>query len=243
MSLPLLWHKYYNSHIILHTLSITQPHILSNLMEINTTPSVLVTYEPNVLKVGFIVWVIAGVQHTLLLPCLCLSATDYTSHASIWLRCFFLSISNCVEVHPLGDQEISMIRQVICTAEKKVQLGDTLGLIHLYGIDNREIEMTIKRKVVANITYSSRPSTWMDLVNIQLSIGFHALVWTFHPISLPSKTLLNILIIVSIYATFFSIVFSWTDGHKYILHMCFFFNKPGVRSKLVWDQRWEKGSV
>jgi len=67
------------------------------------------------------------------------------------VKTFLPSISNCVEVCPLGDKEISMIRQVICAAEKKVQLGDTLGLIRLYGMDNGEVEMTVERGVVADI--------------------------------------------------------------------------------------------
>ena len=67
------------------------------------------------------------------------------------VKTFLSSISNCIEVCPLGDKEISMIWQVICAAEKKVQLGDTLGLIRLYRMGNGGIEMTVERGVVADI--------------------------------------------------------------------------------------------
>ena len=36
-------------------------------------------------------------------------------------------------------------------AEKKVRLGDTLGLIHLYGTGNGGMEMTVERGVVVDI--------------------------------------------------------------------------------------------
>ena len=63
----------------------------------------------------------------------------------------FPSISVCAEVRPLVAGEISMVRQVICAAEKEVQLGHIIGLIRLFEMENGEKEMRVEEGAVVRI--------------------------------------------------------------------------------------------
>jgi hypothetical protein len=60
-------------------------------------------------------------------------------------------ISHCAEVRPLEKGEISTVRQVICNAEKQVQLGHIIGLIRLYELEDGKKEMTVEVGAVVQI--------------------------------------------------------------------------------------------
>ena len=66
------------------------------------------------------------------------------------VKSLYPCISHCAEVRPLEKGEISTVRQVICNAEKQVQLGHIIGLIRLYELEDGK-EMTVEVGAVVQI--------------------------------------------------------------------------------------------
>lgn len=51
----------------------------------------------------------------------------------------------------MNEKEISTIRQVICTTEQKVHIGEMLGLLRLYKLDDGQSELTYELAMVRDI--------------------------------------------------------------------------------------------